>query len=412
MDAPWMFRTLHVPGFMSFLIILYWDNVGAANLNFLAPDSPMPRHRKPSPAKQKAQTSQSSHRSDNDAFINQFLEPRTGEPKDPSAVYPRNLLEEAEDGYIPRQEWKVHHSPVAPELLERQEERLQVIHEVCANESIWFPYKNRSFEDIPNEELENLLVDDRHGIIYCFVPKVACTNWKRIMIVLTESLVQNGVPQRDPMAIPTRLTYNPEFHLSLMKFPERYGRFSRHLMKVKLRKYTKFLFVRDPFVRIISVFRDKFVEANDYYYNAYGKLLLHLYGNQPNPPKNVRESIKMGIHPTFYQFIQFLIDTKTERPFDGHWRQMHRLCHPCQIQYDFVGHLETLDEDTKHLLRLLRVDNVVEFPKAGNRNVSKSSWVSDWFKGIPVDELRKLYKLFEPDFRLFGYPRPDSILDD
>lgn len=47
-----------------------------------------------------------------------------------------------------------------------------MFHEVCANESIWFPNKNRSFEDIPHEELENLIVDDRHGIIYCFVPKV------------------------------------------------------------------------------------------------------------------------------------------------------------------------------------------------------------------------------------------------
>lgn len=42
------------------------------------------------------------------------------------------------------------------------------------------------------------------------------------------------------------------------RFWRRYGSLSRHLMAVKLQQYTKFLFVRDPFVRLISAFRNKF----------------------------------------------------------------------------------------------------------------------------------------------------------
>lgn len=118
-----MFRALLVLGavFMIFLIIVYWDDVGAANLNFLPPVSPGPRHRPPSPAKQKPQPSRSpSFLSDIDAFVNQFLEPGTGEPTEPSPVDPGNQSEKAEERYIPRQEWKVHQTPLAPELLERQ----------------------------------------------------------------------------------------------------------------------------------------------------------------------------------------------------------------------------------------------------------------------------------------------------
>lgn len=47
---------------------------------------------------------------------------------------------------------------------------------MCANDSVVFPGKNRSFDDIPNKELDHLIVDDRHGIIYCYVPKVR-TRW-------------------------------------------------------------------------------------------------------------------------------------------------------------------------------------------------------------------------------------------
>lgn len=53
-----------------------------------------------------------------------------------------------------------------------QEQRRQLLQEMCTNDSIAFPGKNRSFDDIPNKELDHLIVDDRHGIIYCYVPKV------------------------------------------------------------------------------------------------------------------------------------------------------------------------------------------------------------------------------------------------
>lgn len=185
-------------------------------------------------------------------------------------------------------------------------------------------------------------------------------------------------------------------------------------LKVKLKKYTKFLFVRDPFVRLISAFRNKFEESNNEFYRRFGQVMLRRYGNQPTPPDNVDEAFKMGVRPSFSQFVQYLLDPRTQKemPFNEHWQQVYQLCHPCQIQYDFVGHLETLDEDAEHLLRLLRVDNVVEFPSSGNRNLTESNWEPDWFNGIPVQARRELYKLYEPDFRLFGYPRPDSILND
>lgn len=52
------------------------------------------------------------------------------------------------------------------------------------------------------------------------------------MIVLTESLLENGVPVRDPMAVPDVQTYNPELHLTFDKFPKLYDKVASHLMKV------------------------------------------------------------------------------------------------------------------------------------------------------------------------------------
>lgn len=52
------------------------------------------------------------------------------------------------------------------------------------------------------------------------------------MIVLSEGLLKDGVPQRDPLAIPRTLVHNSSMHFTFNKFWKRYGKFAKHLMKV------------------------------------------------------------------------------------------------------------------------------------------------------------------------------------
>nr|XP_040047594.1 carbohydrate sulfotransferase 12-like [Gasterosteus aculeatus aculeatus] len=420
MGTSRMFRIFVVLGsaFMILLIIIYWDDVGASRLYLHTPVSPGPKIPHPAPPRpQRPQTSRTpSFLSDIDAFVNQFLEPGTGEPTDPAPADTGNQSEKAEERYVPRREWKIHLTPLAAELRERQEQRRRLLQEMCANDSLVFPGKNRSFDDIPNRELDHLIVDDRHGVIYCYVPKVACTNWKRIMIVLSESMLRDGVPQRDPLAVPRDLVHNSSMHFTFNKFWKRYGKFARHLMKVKLKKYTKFIFVRGPLWCASSPPTGNKIRAaqtRTFYRALRPGSWLRRYANKLMPPACVDEALGVGVHPTFSNFIQYLLDPQTEKemPFNEHWRQVYRLCHPCQIQYDFVGHLETAEEDAEHLLRQLRVDNVVEFPTS-HRNLTASTWESDWFGSVSAEARRELYKLYEPDFRLFGYDRPDSILNE
>ncbi|XP_027730656.1 carbohydrate sulfotransferase 12 [Vombatus ursinus] len=403
--------------FMILLIIVYWDNVGTAHFYLHTSFS------RPHPPGALPTTGKDEERefiSDVDEFLDKLLS-SSGRQNDPlrkkteqpplhgSSKPILGNMEESVRGY----DWSTHDAKQNPDQEKLQAERRNMLREFCANSSFVFPTKNRSFDDIPNYELNHLIVDDRHGIIYCYVPKVACTNWKRVMIVLSESLLDQGIPYKDPLDIPREHVHNTSTHLTFNKFWRRYGKFSRHLMKIKLKKYTKFLFVRDPFVRLISAFRSKFELENDEFYRRFAVPMLKLYSNHTSLPTSVSEAFSAGLKVSFPDFIQYLIDPRTEKlaPFNEHWRQVYRLCHPCQIDYDFVGKLETLDEDAAQLLQLLKVDKLLHFPPS-YRNRTASSWEEDWFAKIPLAWRQQLYKLYEADFVLFGYPKPENLLKD
>ncbi|XP_068178036.1 carbohydrate sulfotransferase 12-like isoform X2 [Antennarius striatus] len=253
-----------------------------------------------------------------------------------------------------------------------QEMRKRRITDMCSGrEGLEFPGRTRAFEQIPDRDLNHLIVDDKHRIIYCYVPKVACTNWKRVMVVLSQSLISpsSGKPYTDPQTVPADLVHKSSIYLT-------------------------------------------FAKPNEKFYRSFGLDMIRRYGNVSGSlPKSAAEAFSRGIKPTFQQFISYLIDPVTERKsiFNEHWRQVYRLCHPCQVKYDFIGQVETLETDAKHLLKLLEVDDIIHFPSI-YKNPTTMNWERDWFSKIPIKMRRKLYQLYEPDFKLFGYPKPDSVL--
>uniref|UniRef100_A0AC11DSG2 Carbohydrate sulfotransferase 12 n=1 Tax=Ovis aries TaxID=9940 RepID=A0AC11DSG2_SHEEP len=376
-----LFRLWLVLGsaFMVLLIIVYWDNMGPAHFSLHTALS-RPHALKPFPSPDSAPGDVFTSSLETwESFVREkqgpLLGKRVEQPSLPASSKPvLGNLEESVRGY----DWSSHAAQQSPDPDGRQAERRSVLREFCANTSF-----------------------------------VACTNWKRVMIVLSQSLSGQGAPYRDPLDIPREYVHNSSTHLTFNKFWRRYGKFSRHLMKIKLKKYTKFLFVRDPFVRLISAFRSKFELENEEFYQKFAVPMLRRYSNHTSLPASVSEAFSAGLKVSFADFIQYLLDPHTEKlaPFNEHWRQAHRLCHPCQIDYDFVGKLETLDQDAAQLLRLLKVDSLLRFPPS-YRNRTASSWEEGWFAKIPLAWRQQLYKLYEADFVLFGYPKPENLLRD
>ncbi|XP_044038232.1 carbohydrate sulfotransferase 11-like isoform X1 [Siniperca chuatsi] len=264
--------------------------------------------------------------------------------------------------------------------------RREVLEEACRS------YTRKRRVLIP-EDLKHVIVDDQHGLLYCYVPKVACTNWKRVLMVLT------GVAGslRDPLAIPANEAHVPGNLRTLSEY-------STSQINQRLRSYLKFVFVREPFERLVSAYRNKFTRSyNTAFHKRYGTKIVRRHRPDPQP-----EALERGNDVSFEEFVYYLVDPATQReePFNEHWERVHSLCHPCLIHYDVVGKYETLEQDSRYVLQLAGVEDQVSFPTSSKSTRTTADMAAQFFHNISPFYQKKLYNLYRMDFLLFNYSIP------
>ena len=238
-------------------------------------------------------------------------------------------------------------------------------------------------------------MSDNQQLLYCYIPKVACSNWKRVLLVL------NG-DAADPWKIKTADVHNRT--LGLFRYLNEY---SPSEIVHRLNTYTKFLFVRHPFERLISAFRNKFIDSYNltFFKDLYGRYIIKHYRENPDA-----KSLRTGEGVSFTEFVKFILSSPPENA-DRHWRRYDFLCHPCLIYYDYIGKFENLVPESIAFLKLLEVDNKVQFPKnkTSNYSVSTSTLTKQYFQELPPHIKTKLFAYYKDDFKMFGYSKYEYL---
>ncbi|XP_066533765.1 carbohydrate sulfotransferase 14 [Hoplias malabaricus] len=234
--------------------------------------------------------------------------------------------------------------------------------------------------------LQHILVNDEHRFLYCYVPKVACSNWKRVLKVLSGAISHVDIKGK------------MDHHADLLFLSD----FSPEEIRHRLRHYFKFMFVREPMARLLSAYRNKFGEI-EAYQRKYGAEIVRRY--RKGRAKDGR--MIAGDDVTFAEFVRYLLDEDPER-MNEHWMPMHNLCQPCAIGYDFIGSYERLENDAAYVLKRIQAPPHVHFPERQTwyKPVTKET-LHYYLCSVPQKLLRELLPKYILDFSLFGYPLPN-----
>lgn len=123
-----------------------------------------------------------------------------------------------------------------------------------------------------------------------------------------------------------------------------------------------FIFVRDPYQRLLSAYVNKFLSPNAFYWGSFGKQIIADYR-----PGASRQAKKCGHDVTFSEFLRYVSESSDSDP---HWTSVHRLCSPCHYAYKFIGKAESFEEDTVQLLTSFNLTSEVSYKPHRDRDVS------------------------------------------
>lgn len=227
-----------------------------------------------------------------------------------------------------------------------------------------------------------IFVDTLHKVFFCFIPKVASTSVKSLFSNLLNISSAKHLNQS-------------ALHIEFNERVLRVG--PSHFSSRFLNNYTKAIFVRHPFARLVSAYEDKANRSKTdapYFYALYWDQILNGSSSQTL---------------TFVQFVDYLLGTPVSE-WDEHWAPYYSRCEPCLVQYDLIGKLETSDDDFELLYRRLGLEydrepaaRINRGRKAGKLNITS------YFASLTRQQVLGLYNRLFFDFELFGYNIKDFI---
>ena len=292
-----------------------------------------------------------------------------------------------------------------------------------------------------------LISETTNNYLLCEIPKAGTTNWKKIILKANLPDIYGQKKLKDIIRPHAQLYGGDNPNDPAYKEGYHYLFDTKGLSNVyKLFSNSrKVIFTRHPFDRLLSAFRDK--------------VLPHVLENQlySNIVKTLKRANKKSeLHKlaagAFHEFVEYLILSQRVKngEFSGygkmqnavfadpntgartrHWSSMSEICSVCSIKWDFIGKLETFEDDFSTLLgwlgqmknnklegassngNLHELYQILQDPAIIISNDEKKKRITRlkfYYKNLPKESVRNLYDIYRQDFELFGYEFPDFLL--
>jgi len=234
---------------------------------------------------------------------------------------------------------------------------------------------------------KRIIYGKRKNLLYCPLSRTGSLGWKYLIRKWDE------VPKYEDLSTiwdPEKNGMNYIFQYPFMEAEKIYSK----------RGIVKFLFVRNPYSRLLSLYIDK-VEKADIGSDEFKMYMEYFHS------KKYAETTK--VKPTFEEFVRGIFDRKNRlNNIHESWLPQTTLCYVSVIDYEFIGRYENLEVDSAIVFRLLNITEVYptrDMIFQSESNASHPEVLSKYYN----KSLRDLvFLMFRKDFDILGYEK-DSV---
>ena len=261
-----------------------------------------------------------------------------------------------------------------------------------------------------------LFTDPPRKMGYCEVPKAASTTWRHAFTAMN-SIRKDGIEAQGNRNILFSKKYSIQANNS------------SDLTRLNQTNILKMIIVRHPFERIGSAYHDKFVVQRKVSRPSEKFIgIVDRVRNHQTKEMNISSTdpclLNASVQFPFPCFVEYVLH-RTMKPlydiffrFDVHWWPYTELCRVCSVHYDFVGHVERLQEDIEILSNKFPENDVLEdlhqkkvkaHCTASCKNTTNEVYIK-YFHEITKDTIIRLYFRFFDDFKFGGYEFPRNYI--
>ncbi|MCU0524004.1 MAG: sulfotransferase family 2 domain-containing protein [Elainella sp. Prado103] len=186
-------------------------------------------------------------------------------------------------------------------------------------------YAQKTQEAQQQSLIQRYLINRKHKIIFCPIPKNACTLFKLMIVEHSDS--QKHFQESGENIHSYVARENTGFGLDQLEY-------------LQDQAFFKFVILRNPFERLVSAYLDKFVKPLEL--ESFAQTVVQDVCQRSDQPLDFHRSI------TFSQFVDYL--THTENVWmNEHWRPQYTFFDNNLINFDLIGQFEQLEQTLKIL---------------------------------------------------------------
>ncbi|XP_065179462.1 carbohydrate sulfotransferase 14-like [Sycon ciliatum] len=245
----------------------------------------------------------------------------------------------------------------------------------------------------------NMMYDDKYRVVFCYLSKVGCSNWKRVFAVMKSHNTSLFKLQHHDLHNRSAHHYNV---LADLNGPEALRR---------LQTYRKVMFVRNPVTRLLAVYRDLVATRSKSTTSAVSKFM-HEYFFSTRLVSLIGHKLKPSdVNITLTSFVKLVLEEEDPSDMDEHWRPYITSCLPCTVNYTYIGRHEQLPTSANDILQALGVTDV-QFPNSEPDYKDEPVRIqssAEQYKKVSQTLVKKLWRRYSDDMKLFGYSEPVSL---